>query len=131
MKTALVSFFIFVIGLSVLMNAAPQDDAMSSALAWLKLVDSGKYIESDKQAAALFQKAASPEKWEMQLNVGRAPLGKLISRAEKSRKHATTLPGAPDGDYYLIQFNTAFEKKTEAVETVTMMREADGQWRVA
>jgi hypothetical protein len=42
-----------------------------------------------------------------------------------------TLPGAPDGDYVVIQYRTRFEHKAAAVETVPPMRDADGQWRVS
>lgn len=111
--------------------ADTSNDAMSAALAWLRLVDAGKYIESGKETSALFRKSVTPEKWELMLQVGRDPLGKLVSRTEKSRKHAKTLPGAPDGDYHVLQFSSTFEKKKEAVETITMMRESDGSWRVA
>ncbi|HEX3698552.1 MAG TPA: DUF4019 domain-containing protein [Polyangia bacterium] len=34
----------------------------------------------------------------------------------------TTLPGAPDGKYVVIQFATSFERKKEAVETITPMQ---------
>jgi hypothetical protein len=37
-----------------------------------------------------------------------------------------TLPGAPDGEYVVFQFNTSFEQKSAAVETVTAIREKDG-----
>jgi len=41
------------------------------------------------------------------------------------------LPGAPDGQYVLIQFNASFEQKAHAVETVTPMLERDGTWKVS
>jgi hypothetical protein len=41
------------------------------------------------------------------------------------------LPGAPDGDYAVIQFSTEFAHKRTARETVTPMRDADGEWRVS
>ena len=46
-------------------------------------------------------------------------------------QYAESLPGAPDGEYVVILFKTSFEGKAEAVETVTPMRDADGEWRVA
>ncbi len=42
----------------------------------------------------------------------------------------SSLPGAPDGNYVVIQFKTTFEHKAQAVETVTPMLENDGVWRV-
>jgi hypothetical protein len=43
----------------------------------------------------------------------------------------TTLPGVPDGEYVVVQFDTSFEKKKTAIETVTPMKEPDGRWRVS
>jgi len=40
------------------------------------------------------------------------------------------IPGAPDGDYALLEFRTSFAKKTNSRETVTLEREADDTWRV-
>jgi len=42
----------------------------------------------------------------------------------------TTLPGAPDGEYVVFQFNASFDQKAAAVETVTAIREKDGTWHV-
>ena len=48
-----------------------------------------------------------------------------------SRTYVTELPGAPDGQYVVIQFKTAFANKQSAIETVTPMLEEDGRWLVA
>ena len=61
----------------------------------------------------------------------RKPLGKLVSRDLKSARYAASLPGAPDGEYVVIQFATSFENKKSAIETITPMRGADGKWRVS
>jgi hypothetical protein len=45
------------------------------------------------------------------LKAVRKPLGKVISREVKSKSHHTSLPGAPDGEYVVIQFDTSFENK--------------------
>jgi hypothetical protein len=42
-----------------------------------------------------------------------------------------SLPGAPDGEYVVIQFATSFENKKSAIETVTPMLDSDGEWRVS
>jgi hypothetical protein len=105
--------------------------ATKSAQAWLALVDQGRYPESWDSAAKLFQGALTREKWKEALGGARMPLGKLISRSVKSAESRTTLPGAPDGKYVVIQFNASFENKKEAVETVTPMQESDGTWKVA
>jgi hypothetical protein len=42
---------------------------------------------------------------------------------------AKSLPGAPDGDYEVVQFQTRFANKAAATETVVLSREATG-WKV-
>ena len=61
----------------------------------------------------------------------RGPLGKLVSRKLKSREYTEKMPGAPDGKYVVIQYDSVFEKKASAVETVTSMADPDGAWRVS
>ena len=54
----------------------------------------------------------------------------MKSRTLKSATFATTLPGAPDGEYVVFEFNTTFDEKSAAIETLTTIRETDGTWRV-
>ncbi len=71
------------------------------------------------------------ENWIEGVGAVRVPLGKLVSRMQKSSEAKNSLPGVPDGNYQLMQFDTAFEQKHVAVETVTVKEEADGSWKVA
>jgi hypothetical protein len=41
----------------------------------------------------------------------------------------TEMPGAPDGRYVVMQFETAFAGMNPATETVTFVLEKDGQWK--
>ena len=65
------------------------------------------------------------------MSAARKPLEELVSREVASAEFHLTLPGAPDGEYVVLTFNSSFGKKAVAVETVTMMKEADGAWRVS
>lgn len=107
------------------------EEAKSETLAWLTLTDSGHYEASWTSAAALFKAAVSKEDWGKSLNAVRAPIGALESREMATSKYRTRLPGAPDGEYVVFQFNSSYENKATALETVTAMKDADGQWRVA
>ena len=42
-----------------------------------------------------------------------------------------SLPGAPDGHYVVLHYETSFENKKTAIETVTPMLDQDGDWRVS
>lgn len=109
----------------------PKAAAQKAAETWLQGVDAGKYAESWDAAAALFKKAVSRNQWQEAMAGSRAPLGAMGSRKLKSATLAKTLPGAPDGEYVVLEFETSFEKKKSAIETLTPMRDPDGAWRVA
>ncbi len=112
-------------------NPAAEQAASMSAQVWLDLVDAGSYAKSWEDTAAAFKAAVSQADWEKTARAVRAPLGKMVSRKIKSQQYATALPGAPDGEYVVIQYATTFENKAEAVETVTPMLDKDGQWKVS
>jgi len=94
-------------------NPREEEIALSVSNSWLLLVDSGKYGESWDEAAEYFRNAIDKEQWQKSLNAVRKPLGKLIKRRVKSKKYYTSLPGAPDGEYVVIQYETSFEKKVK------------------
>ena len=105
--------------------------AQQSAESWLALVDSGKYGESWEQASQFFKAAVTKEQWQSALRASREPLGKVLSRNLKSAAFRKTLPGAPDGEYVVIQYDSSFEHKQSAAETITPMLDKDGEWRVS
>ena len=112
-------------------NSEAEKIAVEEANAWLALNDNGQYAEGWDEASELFKKALEKEAWEKQLTAVREPLGKLISREVIKKEYLTSLPGAPDGEYVVIQYSTDFENKKDAVETVTPMKDKDGHWRVS
>ena len=109
----------------------PEQVAQQSSEAWLALVDSGKYADSWQEASHFFKASVSKEQWQSMLRASRDPLGKMLSRKLKSATYTKTMPGAPDGDYVVIQYQSSFEHKQSAVETVTPMLDKDGKWRVS
>ena len=108
-----------------------EEAAISAAKAWLSLVDNGKYVESWNEAAQIFKDAVSKEQWGQTILAARKPLGKNISRELMSKSYQTSLPGAPDGEYVVIQFKASFKNKKSATETITPMMDKDGKWRVS
>ena len=105
--------------------------ATEAADHWLRLVDAGDYGASWDEAAPVFKHAVAKNQWAKTLEGTRAPLGNVIFRRVKSAVYATSLPGAPDGQYVVIQYESSFEHKKSAIETVTPSLGDDGQWRVS
>ena len=110
---------------------SPEDLAKVAVSEWLPSVDYGRYAESWERASSAFQTAVSKEEWEKMLHVSRDPLGKALSRTLKSATYTKTLPGAPDGEYVIVQYYTTFEHKKSAVETITPTLDKDDKWRVS
>ena len=108
-----------------------QKAAIAAANQWLALIDAGGYAKSWQESATYFKNAVTEDQWVQLLNATRRPLGELVSRKVKNATYTTSLPGAPDGEYVVIQFETSFKSKRSAIETVTPMFEENSGWRVS
>jgi len=98
---------------------------------WLVMADAEDAPSTWAAAASLFRQAIPLDQWARSLSAARTPLGAVVSRTLRDARVATELPGAPDGEYVVFQFDTQFERKRTAVETITPMRDTDGRWRVS
>ena len=78
-----------------------------------------------------FKGVVSQQQWLQSMESIRKPLGQNLSRELQSKQYHTSLPGAPDGEYVVIQFASSFSNKKSAIETVTPMLDTDGKWRVS
>ncbi|HLI62449.1 MAG TPA: DUF4019 domain-containing protein [Terriglobales bacterium] len=105
--------------------------AQRAAAAWLKLVDSGNYAQSWEEAAAIMKASVAKDQWQAILQANRAPLGALLSRKLTSAESTTELPGAPPGQYVVLEYASRFEHRNNAIETATSTLDKDGQWRVS
>jgi len=120
-----------IIGCSSSGNSEAEKAAIQSAKAWLALVDSEKYQKSWDEAAEFFKGAVTEEQWQQSMQSVRKPLGRNTSRKLQSKLYLTSLPGGPDGEYVVIKYDSSFENKRHALETVTPMLDKDGKWRVS
>ncbi len=123
--------FVFLVIPSSVRGEEEIETAVNSAKEWLKLIDDGHYMEGWEAAAEYMKGAVTGEDLTSSLMGVRKPLGKVVSRELKSSEYVTELPGAPDGEYVVIQFETSFENKKSAIETITPMKEKDGSWKIA
>ncbi len=123
--------FALTASISFAADSAKEKAAGMAADKWLALVDNGRYADSWTEAAEYFRSAVNQTHWEQSVQSVRKPLGKVISRKIRTRTYTTTLPGAPDGEYVVVQYETSFQNKKSAIETVTPMLDKDGRWRVS
>lgn len=128
-RTALVLFTTSPL-LSLASEASSVAAARPAVLSWLKVLDAADTSSTWEQAASGFKKAVTSQQWAQASTAVRAPLGIARQRNERSSQFSNSLLGAPDGEYVVFQFQTVFENKAAAVETVTAVKDIDGAWRV-
>ena len=112
-------------------DSAKEINAQKASDAWLAMVDDGRYSKSWQNTSSYFKNFVDEKQWEKALNSVRKPLGEVLSRKAISKNYTRTLPGAPDGEYVVIQYETSFQNKASAIETVTPSLEKDGIWCVS
>ena len=112
-------------------RAQAAKEATSAAEQWLGFVDQGKFNRSWLEASTYFRNVTTKQQWKQQVSVWRSALGSVVSRKLRTAQYLTTMPGAPDGEYVMIQYDTSFTHKKSAVEVVVPMMDADGRWRVS
>ncbi|HET7460594.1 MAG TPA: DUF4019 domain-containing protein [Longimicrobium sp.] len=105
-------------------------DASAAAEAWLEHVDAGDHGAGWRETSSLFRQMVTEEQWSEAHGKVAAVLGRALRRELRDTEHRTSVPGAPDGEYVLLKYDTRFERKQEAVETVVTMLDTDGEWRV-
>jgi hypothetical protein len=131
----LASLFVLAAALAAASAHAQQPDAVRDAVdaanRWLVPADAADGAATWDQAASAFRAAVSRDDWSTALGQVRQPLGAVTSRTMVSSEYKRALPGAPDGEYVVIRYDTQFEHKAHAVETVVPMRERDGSWKVS
>jgi len=103
---------------------------VEAALGWLKLVDDGDYGKGFDEMAALYRGAVSRANWEETMDHREKGFGKVVSRKVSSKRHTRYLLTGPAGEYVIIEFESSFENESRASETVTLVRDRDGVWRV-
>ncbi|MGC1340867.1 MAG: DUF4019 domain-containing protein [Candidatus Binataceae bacterium] len=112
-------------------DQAAVEQATKAAESWLKLLDQGNYRACYDQASEIVKTHIASDGFAQELSATLKPFGPVISRKLNLAQYATRLPGAPDGQYVVIQYETSFANKKSAIETVAMMLDKDGQWRVS
>lgn len=110
-------------------NKKENKKAQMAATNWLVQIDKGEYLESWDNAAQYFQNQILQDRWSAALKASRGPLGNSTSRNINSSEFRSELPGAPDGNYYILTYNSSFENKASAIETITLTKGIDGKWR--
>ena len=106
-------------------------DAAKVGVAWVDKMDAGQIAEGWDAAAAVLQEAKPKDVFVEAVGAARTPLGAKKNRVLSRVEYASALPGAPEGEFVLIEYKTAFENKEDGIEMVITMLDWDGTWKVA
>lgn len=105
-------------------------EASAAADAWLARLDAGELEASWREGASLFRQTVTPEQWAEAQGRIVSVLGGPLERWLRDSEHLTSVPDGPDGHYVLLRYETRFERREEALETVVTILDTDGRWRV-
>ena len=108
-----------------------QDVEVASGVAteFLRELDAGAATETWPALASPLRASAPEPSWPAQVARMRAPLGRARSRQLASALFTETLPGAPNGRYFVVEFESQFERAACGERVVAMFEH--GTWRVA
>jgi hypothetical protein len=105
--------------------------ALDAALEWLLMLDNEEFGPTWDRAADLFKTAIGRSDWIDRITAVRDPLGRVVAREFRASEPVTRPAGVPEGDYLVIRFNTSFQNRPSASETVVLYHGPDGIWRVS
>jgi hypothetical protein len=111
-------------------DTSAAEAAAAAATEWLALIDAGEYEQSWKEAASAFQDALTPAVWETSLTDARSQFEPFGERTLTSSQQVTDPPGAPAGDYVILQYRTEVTGDRTVTETVVPMKDGDA-WKVS
>ena len=111
-------------------HIAEEQAAERQALGFLGYLDHGRFADSYAYTGMLIRAKLDQESYAKQLEKTRAGVGALLSRELINAGYTTSVPGAPEGQYVVLDYGASFANRQQAVETVTLAF-AKGYWRVS
>jgi hypothetical protein len=111
-------------------HVAQVSAATEQAASWLGALDLGHYDEAWNGLATVMKRGSSLEDWTRDVRAPRQQLGKPGGRELERAEFATTVRGAPTGNYVTVAYVSHFADAPPILETVLLTFE-DERWRVA
>lgn len=131
MKKTLLLCFTVLFSSLVLGNPKYVEQAEKQAHNWMDTIDKGDAESSWNEMSSIFTQQLSAEDWKLSIQGMQMYFGKVGQRKIKSSNYKTSSYGAPNGDYVDVEFSTDYANAAGRKEVVTMVRDQDGQWKVA
>jgi hypothetical protein len=119
-------------GLEDLQPTSEEDkESIEAGKRWLELLDADQAGAAWDSASKQLRSIVKRDKFIADVRSVRKPLGKLASRTPLKFARAHELPGAPAGDYALIEFEAKFANGKRLTEQLVWSAESGDTWRVA
>ena len=112
-------------------SSAEDAEALARAEPFLAKVDAGDWTGSWELAGPMFQSSVTASEWAANVEPVRAPLGKVEQRRVATVQRVSSLPGAPAGDYTVLQFQTVFAKHQGVLTETVILAMGDDGWEVS
>ena len=122
-------------------SAGAQQEGINAAEEWLALVDAGDFEESWEHTSShfksdifekdFFRSGISKHQWQSSLRTLQDSLGRALLRRLKSKRYTTKLPWEPPAEYVVLEYDTTFALQMKRTESVILIKESDGEWRVS
>ncbi|MFN2349956.1 MAG: DUF4019 domain-containing protein [Thioalkalivibrio sp.] len=122
-------FLLALVPLTLQANPADDAAAIKVADAWLAMVDANDHQGSWEATGELFKGEVSAEEWGEAMAAVREEMGAVTQRLLRDLTRESVMPGAPEGEYVLMEYGSTFEKQGRGAELVVCMKE-EGEWRV-
>ena len=112
-------------------RAPAFSSANAEAIYYLSIVDNQAYASSWGEMGSLLRDLIPRKQWVGAMKATRLSLGSVRTRRVASHASSTVLKEGTRGEFMTIKYDTQFSQKTQAVETVILMRDGKlGLWKV-
>jgi beta-lactamase regulating signal transducer with metallopeptidase domain len=138
--TALFAGLVLALGLTTLTRAASPPETVAADASgtaaehafesWVAFVDAQDYARSWAEASPVFREGISEADWTRAAAHVHDALGAVVSRAPLMVTMTSSLDGAPDGQYAVVEYAARYQKVERTIERATLRLDHDGQWRI-
>lgn len=92
----------------------------AQAIAYLELLDQSNFQDAWSEMSPLYCAMNVQTQWQQRISAIRQAYGPIKSRELRRTSYRTSFRNAPDGEYIIMQFDSAFEYKFKGIETVVL-----------
>ncbi len=111
-------------------DSADYSDASAEGTHFIALIDQQQYRSAWNDAGPILRELVSVDIWSEGVRLIREPLGSTTSRKLVSHEQLASIPGGLSGSFYRIHYRAQFYDVGSKEETLLLMDEGLGKWRV-